>query len=95
MQGVSATTIGFGEAVLAVIFGCGLLFWGTVYARFRRTTMLLLGVGAFVVMAVDVLAINHLGGSSVALLLALGAWQWWPCSCCRGPRRPRSVCSPT
>ena len=76
MQGVSATTIGFGEAVLAVIFGCGLLFWGTVYARFRRTTMLLLGVGAFVVMAVDVLAINHLGG-------------------CRGPRRPRSVCSPT
>ena len=72
MQGVSATTIGFGEAVLAVIFGCGLLFWGTVYARFRRTTMLLLGVGAFVVMAVDVLAINHLGGSSVALLLALG-----------------------
>ncbi len=72
MQGVSATTIGFGEAVLAIVFGCGLLFWGTVYARFRRTTMLLLGVAAFVVMAVDVLAINHLGGTSTALLLALG-----------------------
>jgi len=72
MQGVSATTIGIGEAVLAVIFGAGLLFWGTVYARFRRTTMLLMGVGAFVVMAFDVLAINHLGGTSTTLLAALG-----------------------
>ena len=72
MQGVSAKTIGFGEAVLAVVFGAGLLFWGTVYARFRRTTMLLVGVCAFVVMAFDVLAINHLGGTSTVLLFALG-----------------------
>ena len=35
--------------------------------------MLLMGVGAFVVMAVDVLAINHLGGTSTSLLVALGA----------------------
>lgn len=72
MQGVSAKTIGFGEAVLAVIFGAGLLFWGTVYARFRRTTMLLVGVCAFVVMSFDILAINHLGGTSTTLLFALG-----------------------
>jgi MFS family permease len=72
MHGVSATTIGIGEAVLAVIFGSGLLFWGAVYARFRRTTMLLMGVGAFVVMAADVLAINHLGGRSGLVLVALG-----------------------
>jgi len=72
MQGVSATTIGIGEAVLAVIFGAGLLFWGMVYARFRRTTMMLMGVGAFCVITVDVLAINHLGGISVPLLAALG-----------------------
>jgi MFS family permease len=73
MQGVSATSIGLGQAVLAVVFGGGILFWGLVYARFRRTTMLLLGVGAFVVMTVDILAINHLGGRSSALLLSLGA----------------------
>jgi len=72
MKGISATSIGDGSAALAVVFGLGLLFWGAVYARFRRTTMLLVGVGAFVVMAVDVLAINHLGGESVALLVALG-----------------------
>jgi len=71
MNGISATSIGDGSAALAVVFGLGLLFWGAVYARFRRTTMLLVGVGAFVVMAVDVLAINHLGGQSEALLIAL------------------------
>jgi MFS family permease len=72
MRGISATSIGLGSALLAVVFGAGLLFWGTVYARFRRTTLLLAGVGAFVVMAIDILAINHLGGTSTALLLGLG-----------------------
>jgi MFS family permease len=72
MQGISATSIGLGEAVLAVVFGAGLLFWGMVYARFRRTTMLLLGVGAFIAMTVDVLAVNHLGGTSQILLVGLG-----------------------
>jgi Arabinose efflux permease len=71
MKGISATSIGDGSAALAVVFGLGLLFWGAVYARFRRTTMLLVGVGAFVAMAVDVLAINHLGGQSEVLLIAL------------------------
>jgi len=71
MQGVSATSIGIGEAVLAIVFGSGLLFWGLVYARFRRTTMLILGVSAFVLMTFDVLAINHLGGTSTTLLVAL------------------------
>jgi MFS family permease len=71
MQGVSATTIGLGEAILALIFGAGLVFWGLVYARFRRTTLLMIGTGAFVAMTVDVVLINHLGGVSVALLAAL------------------------
>ncbi|MGD0121870.1 MAG: MFS transporter [Candidatus Limnocylindrales bacterium] len=73
MHGISATAIGFGTAGLAIVFGGGILFWGMVYARFRRTTMILMGVGAFVLMAGDVLAINHLGGTSTPLLVALGA----------------------
>ncbi len=68
MQGASPTAIGIGEAVLAIFLGLGLLFWGTVYARFRRTTLLLAGVAAFVVLTIDILAINHLGGVSTALL---------------------------
>jgi MFS family permease len=72
MRGISATSIGIGEAVLAVVFGAGLLFWGLTYARFRRTTMMLMGVGAFVAMAFDVLAVNHLGGTSTTILLGLG-----------------------
>jgi predicted MFS family arabinose efflux permease len=43
-----------------------------VYARFRRTTLIMMGVGAFGAMALDVLAINHLGDSSTPLLLGLG-----------------------
>ncbi len=72
MRGISASAIGLGEAVLAIIFGAGILFWGTVYARFRRTTLLLVGVGAFVAMTIDVLLVNHFGGSSDVLLVALG-----------------------
>jgi MFS family permease len=72
MKGVSATTIGLGEAVLAVVFGGGLLFWGLVYARFRRTTLILVGVGAFVFLAVDILVINHFGGVSPVLLIGCG-----------------------
>jgi MFS family permease len=71
MQGATPTAIGIGEAVFAVFLGLGLLFWGTVYARFRRTTLLLFGVAAFVVLAVDVFAINHFGGVSTALLFVL------------------------
>jgi MFS family permease len=72
MRGISAQTIGFGTAGLALVFGSGILFWGMVYARFRRTTLIMMGVGAFVAMAVDVLAINHLGDTSMPLLLGLG-----------------------
>jgi MFS family permease len=72
MKGIEPSRIGDGTAVLAAVFGVGILFWGSVYARFRRTTLLLIGVCAFVVMALDILAINHFGGVSTALLLALG-----------------------
>jgi MFS family permease len=71
MQDFGATNIGYGMAALAVVFGLGLLFWGQVYARFRRTTLIMIGVAAFVTVSLDVLAINHLGGTSQGVLLAL------------------------
>lgn len=71
MRDIGATNIGYGMAGLSVVFGIGLLFWGSVYARFRRSTMIMVGVGAFVVMGLDVLAINHLGGTSEVLLVFL------------------------
>jgi MFS family permease len=71
MQDFGAGNLGLGMAALAIVFGSGILFWGMVYARFRRTTMILMGVGAFVAMTIDVLAINHLGGMSSGLLIGL------------------------
>jgi MFS family permease len=73
MQDFGAGNLGLGEAALAIVFGIGLLFWGTVYARFRRTTMILVGVAAFLAMTIDVLLINHLGGMSFVLLVGLVA----------------------
>jgi MFS family permease len=72
MQDFGAANLGIAEAALAVVFGLGLLFWGTVYARFRRTTMILIGVGAFIGMTVDIFLINHFGGTSPMLLAAFG-----------------------
>jgi len=57
--------------VIAVVFGAGLLFWGTVYARFRRSTLLLVGLGAFVVTALSVLVINHFG-ANMQILVGFG-----------------------
>jgi MFS family permease len=71
MQDFGAGNIGYAQAALALVFGAGLLFWGTVYARFRPTTMILIGVGGFIALALDVLLINHLGGMSTALLVGL------------------------
>jgi MFS family permease len=71
MQDFGATAIGYGSAALAVVFGLGLLFWGQVYARFRRTTLIMIGVAAFVAVTLDILAINHLGGTSQPVLAVL------------------------
>ena len=71
MQDFGQANIGYAEAALAVIFGAGILFWGSVYARFRPTTMILIGVGAFIALAVDVLLINHLGRQSMPGLLVM------------------------
>jgi MFS family permease len=69
MRDFGATNIGYGTAALAVVFGAGLLFWGTIYARFRRTTLIAIGVAAFVVVGLDVLVVNHLGQNPSAQLL--------------------------
>lgn len=73
LQGVKPDIIGFGQAGLAVFFGLGVLFWGGQFARFRRTTMLLWGVAAFALACADILAINHLGQISPAVLGSLVA----------------------
>jgi MFS family permease len=73
MRDFGATNIGYATAALAVVFGAGLLFWGTVYARFRRTTLIMIGLAGFVVLGVDVILINHLGQTSQQLLIGLVA----------------------
>jgi MFS family permease len=73
MQDFPNTYIGYGAAIVAAFFGLGILFWGNVFARARRTNLLLMGVAGFSVATVDVLAINHLAATSPLVLAALAA----------------------
>jgi MFS family permease len=60
-------------AFVALIGGVGLFFWGNRFADFRRTTMLLLGLIAFVVAMAAIFAINRLSGNELPLIALLFA----------------------
>ena len=60
-------------AFVALIGGVGLFFWGNRFANFRRTTMLLLGLIAFVVAMAAIFAINRLSGNELPLIALLFA----------------------
>jgi MFS family permease len=58
-------------AFVALIGGVGLFFWGNRFANFRRTTMLLLGLIAFIVAMAAIFAINRLSGNELPLIALL------------------------
>jgi len=60
-------------AFVALIGGVGLFFWGNRFANFRRTTMLLLGLIAFVVAMAAIFTINRLSGNELPLIALLFA----------------------
>jgi len=68
MSGFPFTVITTAFAFVALIGGVGLLFWGNRFANFRRTTMLLLGLVAFVVAMSAVFAMNRLSGAELPLI---------------------------
>lgn len=71
MRGFDPIQIGFGMAVLAVFFGAGILFWGNLFGRLRRTTILLAALGAFAVGMGDVFVANHSAGAPLPVFLVL------------------------
>ncbi len=60
-------------AFVALIGGVGLFFWGNRFANYRRTTILLFGLIAFVVAMSAVYLMNRLSGTDVFLIGALFA----------------------
>lgn len=69
--------ISVGLAISLVVFFAGLVFWGNRFRRYRRTTIILFGIGGGAAMVSMAFLINHSDGLPVALrvveLLVLGA----------------------
>jgi MFS family permease len=58
-------------AFVALVGGVGLFFWGNRFANYRRTTILLFGLIAFVVAMSAVFLMNRLTGTDLLLIGAL------------------------
>ena len=70
LQGFSANQITIGALVIAVIFGAGIIWWGNRFDRFRRTTIILLGVFGGIALAVAGMLVNHAALSAGSSIVA-------------------------
>jgi len=71
LSGFSPTLITSALALLALVGGIGLLFWGNSFARYRRTSILLAGVAAFFVAMAAVWLLNRMTGSELPIIALL------------------------
>ena len=61
----SQISIGLGGALL--VFFAGLLFWGGRFKRYRRTSIILVGIGGGLLMVGSIFGLNHSEGAGLAL----------------------------
>jgi MFS family permease len=64
LHGFSSTEITAGAVAIAIVFGSGIIWWGDRFDRFRRTTIIGLGVLGGLGLALAGLVVNHVAGSS-------------------------------
>ncbi len=72
MRGFSPTEISLGLAGGMVVFFFGVLYWGAQFKRYRRTTMIGLGMFAALVGIAVLFAVNHAFGAPFIVFVALG-----------------------
>jgi MFS family permease len=70
MGGFSPIAISAGFVVAGVVFFAGLIWWGNRFKKFRRTTIIGLGVGGGAALAVAGLVVNHGADASLIVLAA-------------------------
>jgi MFS family permease len=68
-QGFEPIEITIGAAVIGLLFGAGLIFWGDRFKRFRRTTIILYGVLGGAALVAAGIVINHSGGMSPIIVI--------------------------
>lgn len=64
LQGFSANQITLGAIVIAIVFGAGIIWWGNRFDRWRRTTIILLGVFGGMALAGAGIVVNHTAASA-------------------------------
>jgi MFS family permease len=67
MGGFAPIEVSAGLALAMVVFFAGLFYWGNRFKRFRRTTIIGIGIGGGLVMMGSVFAINHSQGPGLLL----------------------------
>jgi MFS family permease len=71
--GLSGTELSIGLSIGLVIFFAGLFYWGNRFKRYRRTTIIGVGIAGGLAMMAAVFAINHSQGWSGLLVAGLVA----------------------
>jgi MFS family permease len=69
-RGFHPMQISLAAVVVGVVFGAGLLYWGNRFRRYRRTTIIIYGIGGGAVLVAGGLVVNHAAGMFIALPLA-------------------------
>jgi MFS family permease len=72
LQGFSANEITIGAIVIAIIFGAGIFWWGNRFDRYRRTTIILIGVVGGIALAVAGMVVNHTAFGASSNLIQAG-----------------------
>ena len=73
MGGFGPTQVSLGMGVALLVFFAGLLYWGNRFKRYRRTTIIAVGIGGGMAMMGAVFGLNHAQDAGVLLQLPLAA----------------------
>jgi MFS family permease len=69
-RGFHPMQISITAVVVGIVFGAGLLYWGNRFRSFRRTTIILYGIGGGAVLVAGGLVVNHAAGAFVLIPVA-------------------------
>ncbi len=73
MGGFEPAQVSIGLAIAFIVFFAGIFVWGNLFQRFRRTTIMAIGVVGGIVMVVAFYGINHSGGWPEIAVIGLSA----------------------
>ena len=71
MGGFEPTQVSMGLAIALIVFFAGIFVWGNLFRRYRRTSIIAVGIAGGLVMVASIAAINHSADWPLALRIGL------------------------